>query len=250
MKKYTTILLIIITVWSCKTTKKLGPVPERSKDEIISSLVKRNIDFKWLSAKVSTSIESPDENISGTLHVRMKANSIVWVVVKKLGIEAARIMANKDDYTILYRFESAYEVWPLSQLKSYVHGDVQFADVQQWIFGNVIIPDKDNSTLHQVGTHYVLETKIDNLLIKYFVNGYTAELEKMELIDNENNTASVQYADYRKISTHGKFSFNRIYKIPYPSGEQGTITMQLSDVEIDVPKEIKFTIPSHYEKIN
>lgn len=62
--------------------QRLGPVPERSMEEVIAALKNRNIDFQWFSAKASTSLESPDENISGTLHVRMKSDSIIWVAVK------------------------------------------------------------------------------------------------------------------------------------------------------------------------
>ncbi|MBK9566510.1 MAG: DUF4292 domain-containing protein [Saprospiraceae bacterium] len=151
-------LFIAIFLGSCKTTKRLGPVPERSMEEVIAALKNRNIDFQWFSAKASTSLESPDENISGTLHVRMKSDSIIWVAVKKL-VEVARILAEKEKYTVLYRYVSEYEVWPLKHLKSYVNTDAEFSDIQQLLFGNVIIPEASDSKLSKDSIYYVIETK-------------------------------------------------------------------------------------------
>lgn len=244
------LLFIIIILGSCKTTKRLGPMPERTMEEVISALKSRNIDFQWFSAKASTSLESPDENVSGTLNVRMKSDSILWVTVKKIGIEAARILADKNNYTIIYRFESAYEVWPLKHLKSYVHTDAEFYDIQQLLFGNVIIPDVANSEFLKDSIYYVIKTNSDDLMLTYHINGYNLELEKMEISDKMGRTATAHYSDYRPVGTHGQFSFQRVYRFPNPSGEYGTITMDLSDVEIDIPKEINFSIPSHYERIN
>ncbi|MBK7636655.1 MAG: DUF4292 domain-containing protein [Saprospiraceae bacterium] len=242
-------LFIAIFLGSCKTTKRLGPVPERSMEEVIAALKNRNIDFQWFSAKASTSLESPDENISGTLHVRMKSDSIIWVAVKKL-VEVARILAEKEKYTVLYRYVSEYEVWPLRHLKSYVNIDAEFSDIQHLLFGNVIIPEASDSKLSKDSIYYVIETKSGDLSIKYYLNGYNLELSKMEISDVKGRTASVQYSDYRAVGKHDQFSYQRVYRFPNPSGEYSTITMDLSDVEIDIPKEIIFSIPSHYERIN
>ncbi|MBK9566509.1 MAG: DUF4292 domain-containing protein [Saprospiraceae bacterium] len=92
--------------------------------------------------------------------------------------------------------------------------------------------------------------KIRSLSIKYYLNGYNLELSKMEISDVKGRTASVQYSDYRAVGKHDQFSYQRVYRFPNPSGEYSTITMDLSDVEIDIPKEIIFSIPSHYERIN
>lgn len=246
----TTLFIFLLTSWSCQTTKRLGPIPSRTKEEVISALEKRNIDFQWFSAKASTSIESPEENISGTLLVRMKSDSLLWTVVKKFGIEAARLLADKEKYTVIYRFESAYEVWPIDHLKSYIRTDAEFADIQQLLFGNTIIPEVSTSELVKDSISYVLISSSGDLNIKYHVNAYTMELEKMELSDKRGRTASAIYSDYRLIDKYGKYSFHRKFTFPYPSGEYATITMELSDVEINVPKEINFSIPSHYERIN
>lgn len=83
----------------------------------------------------------------------------------------------------------------------------------------------------------------ESLSIKYYLNGYNLELSKMEISDMKGRTASVQYSDYRAVGKHDQFSYQRVYRFPNPSGEYSTITMDLSDVEIDIPKEIIFQFP-------
>ncbi len=244
--------LLIIATAGCKTSKRIAqlPLPERTKDEVITALKSRNIDFKWFSGKMSTALESPDESVSGSMSVRMKKDSLLWVTVKKFGIEAARILADKNKYTILYRLEGVYESGPITQINEIVSLSASFEDLQELMFGNVLLPEENNITFFKDSIYFVVSTKVDDLAIKYYVNGYSLELEKMEVVDKMNRIAKAYYSDYRQIGTYGKVAYERIFDFPYSSTSNATITMRFSEIEINIPKEIVFSIPSHYEKIN
>jgi len=243
-------ILIMITFIACKTAKRMIPMPERSQDEVITALKKRNIDFQWFSGKVSTSLESPDENVSGSMTVRMKKDSVLWVAVKKFGIEAARLLVEKDQYTILYRLESAYESGNISQINDIISVTANFEDIQQLMFGNVILPEDKEVQFRKDSLHYVILTKVDGIILEYFVNGYSLQLEKMNITDKMNRTANAHYTDYRKVPGFGDIAYERTFVFPYSNTANATINMKFSEIEIDVPKEIKFSIPKNYEKIN
>lgn len=243
-------ILMLLTFMACKTTKRLAPLPERSQEEIIHALKKRNIDFQWFSGKVSTSMESPDENVSGSMTIRMKKDSVLWVAVKKFGLEAARLLVEKDQYTILYRLESAYESGNISQINDIISVTANFEDIQQLMFGNVILPENEEINFRKDSVYYVILTKVDGIILEYFVNGYNLKLEKMNITDKMNRTANVHYTDYRKIDGFGDVAYERTFVFPYSSTANATINMKFSEIEIDVPKEIKFSIPKSYEKIN
>lgn len=245
-----TAILLILIFTACKTTKRMIPVPERSQDEIVRALKKRNIDFQWFSGKVSTSMESPDENVSGSMTVRMKKDSVLWVVVKKFGIEAARLLVEKDQYTILYRLESAYESGNISQINDIISVTANFEDIQQLMFGNVILPENEEINFRKDSVYYVIHTKVDGIILEYFVNGHTLQLEKMNITDKMNRTANAYYTDYRKLAGFGDVAYERTFVFPYSNTANATINMKFSEIEIDVPKEIKFSIPKSYEKIN
>jgi hypothetical protein len=240
----------VFILMSCRTLKKLPPVPDRNVEEIIQSLRTRNIDFKWFNAKMSTALESPDESVSGSMTVRIKRDSIVWVAVKKFGIEAARLLVDKNNYTILYRLEGVYESGNISKINDIITVTANFEDIQQLMFGNVIIPENGASDFRKDSIYYVVSTRVDGIFLEYFVNGYNLQLEKMIITDKMNRVAKAFYSDYRDVGNFGKVAYQRAFEFPYAYDKTATINMKFSEIEIDVPKEIKFSIPDSYEKIN
>ena len=199
---------------------------------------------------MSTSVESPDENVSGSMMVRMKRDSVLWVAVKKFGIEAVRLLVEQDQYTILYRLESAYESGNISQINDIISVTANFEDIQQLMFGNIILPENNQVDFRKDSIYYVVHTKVDDIILEYFVNGYNLQLEKMKITDKMNRTAVAQYTDYRQIAGFGEVSYERTFILPFSNVSNATIHMKFSEIEIDVPKEIKFSIPKSYEKIN
>jgi hypothetical protein len=244
------ILFTLVYFVSCGTSKKLKPVPDRSEEEVLKSILSRNIDFEWFNAKMSTSLESPDENVSGTMHIKMKKGLAILVAVKKFGIEAARVFINKNDYTILYRLESAYESGPISQIKQIASITAEFEDIQQLMFGNVILPDDSQRTMVKDSIYYVIKSRSPEILLEYYVNGYNLQLEKMKITDKMNRTAIAEYGDYKKIDNFGYLPFYRKFYFPYSDTETASMQIEISSIEINVPADIKFSIPPRYEKIN
>lgn len=244
------ILIVFCLFHSCATSKKVKPLPDRSHADVIQSLLKRNIDFQWFYGKMSTSLESPEENVSGSMVVRMKKDSVLWVAIKKFGIEAARLLVDKDKYTIIYRLESVYQSGSISKINDLIAVTADFEDLQQLMFGNVILPEDSQTTFSKDSIYYVVQTKVDGIILDYYVNGYTLELEKMQMTDKMNRVAHAEYGDYRELAGFGKVSYDRTFSFPYNDVGTATINMKFSEIEINVPKEIKFSIPEHYEKIN
>lgn len=248
--KYLSLILAIFLV-GCATKKSIhkGPIPVRSNQQLLNALVKRNIDFEWFHGKMSTRISSPDENISGSMVVRMKKDSIIWVAVKKFGIEAARVLVDQNEYTVLYRLEGYYETNPVSKINEIFSVATNFEDAQQLMFGNVILPDSSQVKVTQDSVYYVMDAKVDDLLMKYYIHAYTLELERMTITDKANRQVTAYFSDYREVAGFGKVAFDRRFNFPYESQGQANIELKFSEIEINVPKEIKFSIPSSYERL-
>ncbi len=243
-------ILLLLTLAACSTSKRLGPLPERTQAEILKALRSRNIDFRWFNGKSSTSLVSPDEQVSGSMHIRMVKDSVLWVAVKKFGIEAARLLADNKQYTILYRLEAAYESGSITQINDIISVKADFRDIQQLMFGNVILPEDNLADLRTDSIYYILHTKVDGIIMEYYVNGYNLQMEKMTITDKMNRTTKALFSDYRDVGGYGSVAFERTFEFPYSSEEKATLNMKFSEIEINVPKEIKFSIPDSYEKIN
>lgn len=244
------IVIAVLFLLSCSTTKKLKPLPNRTKEEIVQALRIRNIDFEWFSGKMSTSLSSPDENVSGSMTVRMKKDSAILVAIKKFGFEAARLFVDQRGYTLLYRMEKAYEKGNISQINEIISVTASFEDIQQLIFGNVLLPDNNESILSTDSIYYSLKGNIDDLIFEYYVNGYNLQLEKMVITDKMNRTAAAEFADYRELEGFGKVPYERTFMFPYGNDGDAIFNMKFSEIEINVPVELKFSIPENYEKIN
>ncbi len=252
MKYHLIVISIIAILSACSTKKKLerGAVPTRSKAEIYQSLVDRNIDFEWFSGKAKTQLETPDESVSGTMNIRVKRDSAALVAVSKFGIEAARVLIDKKHYTVLYRLEGVYETNPIDKLSKVFSVAASFEDIQQLMFGNVILADSSEMMLHKDSIYYIVDAKVDGLLLSYYVNGYTLALDKMVIEDTKGRVATTIYSDYRRVGKHGNIAYERNLTFPFSNTESGNINISFSEFDINVPKEFKFSIPARYERIN
>lgn len=242
--------LLILFISGCKTTSRQQRIPETNLDEVLDMLEKRNIPFEWFNGKMNTSLDSPDEQISGTMTLRMKRDSAVWVAVRKFGIEAARVFVDKKSYTILYRLESAYESGNISRISDVFSVSADFKDIQALMAGNTLLPSRETATLRYDSMYYVLDAPVNGLKLSYFIHAFTKSLDKITITDRMNRNAEIHLKDYRLLPGFGYVAHDRTYKFPYNENVYATLQMKFSEIEINVPREIKFSIPENYEKIN
>lgn len=243
------ILMLLLVMSGCKTKKVIAPITERSKDEVLKSLLERNIDFRWYEAKMSAYIDSPDEKISGSIHTKMVKDSSMLISLKKFGIEAARVYADKYNYTVLYRFDAAYESGHINDIKKIMSFSVGLEDLQQLLSGNIILPDTAQTTITKVDNQYQVTSSVDGLWMQYFVNIHNLELTKMTITDQSNRKATITFQDYKNVPGVGNVAFTRNFSVPYNSHGDANLELKISSIEINKPFVIKFSIPNNYERL-
>ncbi len=249
MKHILFLCTFIFVVAGCKSKKIIESTAERSKAEIIQSLLERNIDFRWYDAKMSAYIDSPDDKISGSIHAKMIKDSSVLISLKKFGIEAARIYADREDYTMLYRFDAAYETGHIDDIKKILAFSFNLEDLQQLLTGNIILPDTNATNITKEGNNYIVSSHVDDLVIKYDVSN-KLELSKMTITDKANRTAVILYDDYKYVPGVGNTAYFRRFTVPYNSNGDATLELKISNIEINKPFDINFKIPNNYERIH
>ena len=95
-----------------------------------------------------------------------------------------------------------------------------------------------------------MEAKIDDLLIAYRINAYTLHLDRTDITDKMNRTASAIYNDYRMMPNGSMMSYERKLIFPYSANDVASLFLKFSEIEIDEPKEIKFNIPASYSQVH
>ncbi len=244
-------IVIFSFLIGCKTTKDslVKDIPQRSKSELLEALYKHNYDYNWWTGKASVRLKSPFQSGSGKLHLRIKKDSLIWLVGKKLSIEGVRAQITPDQYSIIFRQENTYQQGLLHSLERQWGIPLVFEDLQNLLVGNIFLPDTvSNNEIHQEGSKYIILSNIDGMKVTYTMDAFYLRLTQVDIQHNPSQHTSIQYKDYKKIENHD-IAHDLIIKYANAT-DVSSLSVQFNKVEIDIPKKTPFSIPSHYKKIH
>ena len=241
----------VLLLSACKSKKVImtGPAPIYDDSEIVQALEDRNISWDWLISKAGINIDSPAEKVGGTMYLRMKRDSVIWVMVKKFGVEAARAQITPDSFQIAYRLDRSYDEGRIEDLMHHYKLDLAFEDMQQMMFGNVMLPDSAHTKVKQSESEHLVSGVSGDLKLTYGLDPYQLLLQRILINDSRDRDVSIEYLDYRDVEDYGKVPYERRYILPYSETETASLKLEFKDFEINKPRAIKFSIPSHYEKL-
>jgi hypothetical protein len=247
--KYSVFFLICTFLLTCKSKQTLisGPAPDRSQKEVFESLVSRNIDFKRFNAKADLVFDSEEQSGSGSMHLRMIKDSVVWLVIKKFGIEGARILIRPDSVFILYRLQDACQLGSISEVSDKFGIAINFKDVQQIMAGNTIpLKFEEIKSYKQEKNKCTLVAHQNGLTISYVLNAHNLFLEEMVVSDPQNRTMKIIYSDYLK--TNNKFiAYKKAIFVQSELIQEANMKINFDEIEINVQKATQFNIPSNYD---
>ena len=236
---------------NCRSTKPLSSITvDRSEKEILEALESHNYDFQWFSGEASIHVDSPQETFKGKTYIRMRKDSVIWSIVKKSSVEGGRLLFTPEMYAVINRLDGTFTRGQSAEMLTNVGLSLDFKDIQQAVFGNVILPSDTTYEITKQDTqHYLLTISSAELNIDYTLEANSMFLTSIKIKESSGKIITVKLADYESIDGKTNFAKNRTYTIMDPLQGQTTIALNYKKVEIDVPKQLKFTIPPHYEEI-
>ncbi len=249
------ICLSSILVVGCNSTKKAQGIKlqEHSAEFLLEKLNGQYIDVDWLTAKAKISYKDEAQSIKANAYIRMRKDSVIWMAVKKLGVEAARILITTDSVYVLDRINKQYTTSDFSYIERQYHLPANFKVLQNLILGNPLFFSEVVLTAEVAKDRYHLASSNDERITSdYWMNGLDFSLAKMLFLDLRNNRkVEVTQRDQNSLdTTYQKFSYLRSIDLSSPETGDVSIDLKLSDVSINTPKSIKFKIPEHYSKID
>jgi len=117
------------------------------------------------------------------------------------------------------------------------------------MFGNVMLPDSAHTKVKQSETEHLVSGVSGDLQLTYSLDPYQLLLQRILINDNRDRDVNIEYLDYREVEEYGKVPYERKYVLPYSESETASLKLEFKDFEINKPRAIKFSIPSHYEKL-
>src|ERR1700741_1846999 len=140
----------------CKSKKKIAkneetPVTQTLPDSLndkchldykngkaLTKLVKENeLDFTYASAKFSCDLSIDNEDHSFSVSVRCRKDSVIWMSMSKLGIDAGRVLITRDSVKFTMGLtEKKYFKGDFSYINQLLHADLDYDMIQSLMFGN------------------------------------------------------------------------------------------------------------------
>jgi hypothetical protein len=267
--KYFNILFvgIILLTSACKTAKKTPPTapptaPVNAPLSITTVLEKMKtnyIDFERLNGDVSVDYKGKPMNISVSSAVRWRRDSVIWMNVKKMGFAVARVQVTSDSVFVINYIQDNYVAKNISYVEKNFGVPLDFAILQDILLGNpVFLTDKTKLILEKPNEGDVILRGADTRWKATYRLDATSFLIK-EMIFEEpaaKRTLKISYKNYAilQVPNHAQKNFSYLRTIEMESAQTGKVTVDLDvdaeSIEVNVPKNIRFEIPSNYQRMD
>lgn len=221
---------------------------KRSARYIQRQLAENQFDAEWIVTRAKINYSDSRESIRFQANIRIRKDSAIWMNFRKLSIEAARLLITTDSVFLIDRINNQYLATDLGYIHRNFHLPANFQAIQSLIFGNPFYLTQQLEVTEE-GGEYVMEGKQAKLIQQYFVNPETYQLTGLTFIEPENGrNFQMRLGDYQ-MAGKKSFSYFRQLKINDPLSGLMLIDLELSKLEIDIPKTMPFEIPAHYSRI-
>ncbi len=222
----------------------------RSSDFLIRQLQKKNLDkVETLSARARVYVDNGGINMEANANLIWIRDSILWVNVKKLGIEAVRALVTRDSVFVLNRLERSYSANSLQALERQYSLPEGFPLLQHlvlasaWISPEIALQSDIKENLHRLaGSNH-------RYTVDYRIEEGTYRLRQQVFVQQPDaRVLNLQFDEFKKLP--GACTFPYLRRIEAFSPEYGMVHVEIefSDVEINVPKPYRFDIPAHYQR--
>jgi hypothetical protein len=215
-----------------------------------AQLTANRIDFETFSAKINVDYEGSDgKNNNLNVTVRMKKDSIIWISANALfGLEAMRVLIDKDSVRILDKLNKDYQVRSIAYLQEVAALPLDLRTVQEILIGNPVFLDTNIVSYSTDGSTISLlsEGQWFRHLISMNNNDHLVLHSKLDDVDvMRNRTCFLNYSDYE--SNKGvKFATNRTISVT----EKTKLDVKINFKQYGFNETLSypFSVPKNYKR--
>lgn len=233
-----------------KDTLKNQKLISKSKAESIRDLESLYSNMNSLEARTSVDINLGEFNQEVNSQIRWIRDSVFWMNFTVLGIEGARLLITKDSLFLIDRINKEYYTNSLERMSTQYNIPFNFKSVEAFLLGYPVFLSEEEikEDAATPGRHFTLEDK--QWLAEYYTDSTMTQLNKMLIKQNGGESRLSNTLDnFKPQKGYHKFSYNRVLDLYTRQIGKGYIKLEINDLEINTPKEIKFSIPSSYERM-
>lgn len=220
-------------------------------DEVFDRHMQNKIDFHTFSAKINVDYQGSDgKKYDVNAFVRMKKDSLIWVSINAaLGIEAMRILIDKDSVRMLNKLEKEYSVRPLDLLQDVAALPLDLTTMQDLILGNPIYFDSTSIVSYSRNSENFSLLSFGSLfrhLLTVSGSSYVIMNSKLDDLDPvRNRTGYLNYSDYEDKKGF-YFSTNRMISVTEKT--KLDIKLNYKQYEFNEMLSFPFSVPKNYTR--
>lgn len=231
----------------------IQPATEARSADFLQLQLRKNdaSDIRYFSAKATVFASGDMDQVSANANIIWIKDSVLWLNVKKFGIEAIRALVTRDSVFILDRLNDTYSAQGLESLERTYGLPGGFDLLQHLILGTAWLPeDAEWKTGLQEGMHQLTGAN-SRLTADYRLEENSWRLRHASFLEKRDSRAlNLDFEQFKKLTgTPAGFPYLRHIEAYSPESGSLQLEIELSDVEINVPKSYRFEIPSHYQRL-
>ena len=245
---------MVLAFTSCVSKKHLSDVkstdtgiPMTPEMAVMMNKVKATqIPYKWFAASGTGKIDWDGQRLSGRINVRILHDSIIWVQIQKLGFEVGRMLITPDSAFFINRFERTYSRYGTRDFLREYNVPADF-DMFSRVFtaGAYIPPALRITEIEEDGSVFL--QSVSGMRARHWFDESSFLIKSM-ITDSLAREWLSNYSDYRKTNSGQAFPYQRSNTFII-DGIPNLFDLEYTEMQIDIPQEFPFSIPSHYEKI-
>lgn len=213
------------------------------------------VDFRYLTAKSKISFKGQQQDIdNANVNIRVRKDSIIWLSVSKLGIEAVRGRITRDSITIIDKIHREYSVYDFPTLSRQFNFDMNFDLLQALIVGNLPLPKRPAQKIKNERDYLLLRQSEGKVLVENYIGEQDRKLKKLMVTEQPTkNTLRLDYDDFTSLNNF-LFPYTSLVTVDYKSKTDGQFYQTLLRIKhnkvelVDKSPGFPFSIPSSYTR--
>ncbi|HEY9045331.1 MAG TPA: DUF4292 domain-containing protein [Ohtaekwangia sp.] len=252
MNKRLYFLLICLSILAMACSKKITSPLITNVPVNKPSLSIEEIDFEYFQGKARMVLRDANKEREVKANIRIRKDSVIWMVFSVLGVQGGKALINKDSITILSNVDKEFYVFEYPELSKRYNFPIDYNVIQDAMLGNLITERQESDSIAQEPSVFLLKQHSGSVDVTNFINAASRKIEKVEMKQsNTNNTLTLNYSNFQPVGDK-VFPYNGTINLFYQAVSgllNTTIIFEYNKAEVsDKRLKFPFDIPKRYER--
>jgi len=258
---------IILLSASCSPSRKAikAPIKEEGAEYLFKKLKEHELKFTYFMGKFSAEYKNQKKSTSFNGQLRIIKDSIIWLsLTPGLGIEAMRLVITQDSVKLINKINNTYFLGDYQEVNRFLNTNIDFDILQAYLLGNDLQFYENGKFRVTIEKDCYKLSTADRMKLKAYVRNNQENVRAyIQNIWLDTETFKIREADVKELSdekikleaNYGNFEsisgqlFPKSLDVVIWANNTIKVNASFSKINIDVPLQFPFRIPSGYTQI-